>query len=251
MGMRSSILEATAALLAQSSNADVSTRAVCEASGVQQPVLYRLFGDKDGLLAAAVDYGFEQYLASKRATVASDDPVADLRSGWDAHTAFALSHPNLYRLMYTPGLKAVPDAVGEAHGLLRTALDRCAAVGRLAISSDIAAQLVMSANSGIALALITRPEIYHDPRISERVRDAVFATILTADGDAQSTAGLASAAATIASALRNDPPAALSPGERELLAEWMTRLADPHEGFHRAHPKAATEITDRNHGERT
>jgi AcrR family transcriptional regulator len=220
------ILEVTAALLAESSNADVSTRAVCEAAGVQQPALYRLFGDKDGLLAATVDYGFGQYLASKRAAVPSADPVADLRSGWDAHTAFALSNPNLYRLMYAPGLKAVPEAVGEAHGLLRQVLDRCAEAGRLTISSEIAAQLVMSANSGIALALITRPEIYHDPHISERVRDAAFASILTADGDTPRTAGLASAASTIASALRTGPPASLTPGERGLLAEWMIRLAD-------------------------
>jgi AcrR family transcriptional regulator len=64
MNTRSLIIEATADLLAQSPNGDVSTRAVCEAAGVQQPVLYRLFGDKDGLLSATVDYVWDQYLDS-------------------------------------------------------------------------------------------------------------------------------------------------------------------------------------------
>lgn len=226
MEIRTRILEVTAALLAQSADADVSTRAVCEAAGVQQPVLYRLFGDKDGLLAAAVDYGFEQYLASKRAAVPSSDPVADLRSGWDAHTAFALSNPSLYRLMYAPGLTAVPEAVGEAHGLLRQVLDRCAEAGKLTVSSDVGAQMVMSANSGVALALITRPSIYTDPEISVRVREATLSAILTPEGQTPRPAGLAAAASTIGSSIRTAPPASMTPGELGLLGEWMTRLAD-------------------------
>jgi AcrR family transcriptional regulator len=220
------ILEVTAALLAESSNADVSTRAVCEAAGVQQPTLYRMFGDKDGLLAAAVDFGFEQYLASKRAATPSADPVADLRAGWDAHTAFALSSPNLYRLMYAPGLKRVPAAVGEAHALLRQVLERCAEAGRLVISSDVAAQMVMSANSGVALSLITRPQIYRDTAISERVRDATLAAILTPEGRAVRTTGLPSAASTIASIIQTTPPASMTSAELGLLVEWMTRLAN-------------------------
>lgn len=224
MDTRTRILEATAALLAQSATADVSTRSVCESAGVQQPVIYRLFGDKDGLLAAVADYGFEEYLAPKRAAAPTADPVADLRAGWDGHTAFARAHPHVYQLMFTPGLKVVPSAVAEAHDLLRGVLDRCAAAGRLTLPSDIAAQIVMSANTGVALALITRPHMYRDPKISERVRDAIFAAILTSD-DLPPAAGLASAATTIESALRSTPPAALTPGERGLLAEWMTRLA--------------------------
>jgi AcrR family transcriptional regulator len=35
-----------------------------EAVGVGAPVLYRLFGDKNGLLAAVIDRAFERYLAS-------------------------------------------------------------------------------------------------------------------------------------------------------------------------------------------
>lgn len=57
MDAREKILEAAAGLLAEAPVADVSTRAVCEAAGVGAPMLYRLFGDKAGLLAAVVDRG--------------------------------------------------------------------------------------------------------------------------------------------------------------------------------------------------
>lgn len=60
------ILEVAAALVAESPDGDVSTRAVCEAAGVGAPALYRHFGDKQGLLSAVVDHGWDKYLAAKR-----------------------------------------------------------------------------------------------------------------------------------------------------------------------------------------
>lgn len=232
--MRTRILEITADLLAQSATADVSTRAVCEAAGIQQPTLYRMFGDKNGLIAAAVDYGFGSYLEGKRAAVLSADPVADLISGWDGHTAFALDHPNLYRLMYAPGLTVVPEAVGEAHALLRAVIERCAAAGRLRVPAETATRMVMSANSGVALSLITRPEAYPDPAISAAVRDALLADILTpagADHPAAGAGGLAGAAITLAARLDESAGtpdgAILSPAERALLGEWLRLLSAP------------------------
>ena len=72
------MLKAAESLLQASPDRDISTRAVCDAVGVGAPVLYRLFGDKNGLLAAVVDYVFDRYLARKRAIPLSDDPVDDL-----------------------------------------------------------------------------------------------------------------------------------------------------------------------------
>src|SRR3954449_6664209 len=108
MSTRTKILEAAAELLAASPIADVSTRAVCEAAGVGAPALYRQFGDKEGLLSAVVDHGFEKYLAGKRAAVPSADPVQDLRDGWDSHVAFAVENPSYYRLMYSPTVSGTP-----------------------------------------------------------------------------------------------------------------------------------------------
>src|SRR5690348_16966424 len=143
MDMRSKILRAAADLLDESPDGDITTRQVCDAVGVGQPVLYRQFGDKNGLLRALVDDGFDRYLATKRAAAPSPDPVADLRRGWDTHVAFALEHPALYRLMFSRSFATVPDAAGEAFAILRSVLTRCAESGLLTVEVDSAAQQIM------------------------------------------------------------------------------------------------------------
>ncbi|MEV8435983.1 TetR/AcrR family transcriptional regulator [Actinosynnema sp. NPDC051121] len=228
MDNRSAILAAAAELLESSPNGDISTRAVGERAGVQQPVIYRLFGDKDSLLAAVVDHGFAEYLAAKRAAVPTDDPVADLKRGWDGHTRFALDHPNVYRLMYTPRLTSPPQAVREALELLHGVLERVARAGRLTVEPRPAADIVMAANSGVALALLNRPEAERDPDLSARVRDIVLPGILTPDPDADPAAvplSVAQAATTLGALLRSDRPGSFSPAEFALLTEWLTHLA--------------------------
>ncbi|MEU7658371.1 TetR/AcrR family transcriptional regulator [Streptomyces lincolnensis] len=233
MDAREKILEATTALLAEAPVADVSTRAVCEAAGVGAPMLYRIFGDKAGLLAAVVDRGFERYLASKRAARPGKDPVADLKKGWDNHTRFALEHPNHYRLMYSPGLTVPPAAAQEAHALLHAILERCAAAGRLTMPPVLATQVIMSANVGAALSLLTRPEQYPDPRFSARLRDAVIDSLTRPTDPADATGAPASdgqapvpvAAATLAARLRADVPPAFTPAESALLQQWLEKLS--------------------------
>lgn len=63
-----------------SADHDIATRAVCEAVGVGQPMLYRLFGDMRGLLDAVADQGLERYAAQKDAREQTADPVAELRA---------------------------------------------------------------------------------------------------------------------------------------------------------------------------
>ena len=230
MDNRSAILAAATELLENSPNGDISTRGVGEKAGVQQPVIYRLFGDKDSLLAAVVDHGFAQYLAAKRAAAPSDDPVADLRRGWDGHTQFALDHPNVYRLMYTPRLTSPPRAVREANELLRGVLERIAQAGRLAVEPDRAVDVVMAANTGVALSLLNRPKADRDPELSVRVREIVLPGVLTPEPDADPATTpltVAQAATTLGALLRSDRPESFSPAEFALLTEWLTHLATP------------------------
>jgi AcrR family transcriptional regulator len=228
MDTRTKMLHAAERLLNASPDRDITTREVCEAAGVGQPVLYRQFGDKNGLLRALVDHGFDRYLATKRAAVASDDPVADLRRGWDTHVSFALEHPAVYRLMFSPGFDTVPDAAGEAMDILRRDLSRCAEAGLLAADVDLAAQAIMAANVGVALSLVTQPDRYANPALSHRVRDAVHRDLLTAEAFAEArarSAGLESAANQLAALLAAQQDVALTEAERALLAEWLTALA--------------------------
>ncbi len=226
MNTRSSILSAASELLASSPTGDISTRAVCDAAGVTQPVLYRLFGDKDGLLAAVVDTVWEEYLASKRSALVSDDPLADLRAGWDRHAAFARAHPHPYRLLFGSALTSRPAAAVEAMSLLRAVLERVAAHGRLRLDPVRAAEIVMAANSGVALGQIVHPELYPDPSVSVAVREATFRGILIDSGvdDAAADDPAARAATTLRAQLSG--AAEFSAGEQALLTEWLGRLQD-------------------------
>ncbi|OIJ67771.1 TetR/AcrR family transcriptional regulator [Streptomyces mangrovisoli] len=244
MSTRAALIEAAAALLAQSPAGDVSTRAVCEAAGVQQPVLYRLFGDKDGLLAATVDHVWDQYLGMKRAAAKSEDPLRDIRAGWDSHTAFALAHPHAYTLMVSPGLRAVPEAAAEAMRILREDLDRLAAQGRLRVAPETAARMIMSANTGVSLSLITRPGLYPDTSLSTLVRDAIHAAILAGPATPADPAGDARAAAvtTLLASVGDLTPEPFTAAESALFGEWLTRIpaADPAE-----RPSPAEDLKDR------
>ncbi|WP_066950638.1 TetR/AcrR family transcriptional regulator [Streptomyces lushanensis] len=238
MSTRTRILEVAAELLAKSPNGDISTRAVCEAAQVGAPVLYRQFGDKEGLLSAVVDHGFDAYLAAKRPHEPGTDPIRALRDGWDTHVAFALANPNLYRLMNSPSMRKPPASALESHRILTRDLERAAARGLLRISPELAARMVMSANVGVALMLVSRPATFTDPDMSRRVRDAVHAAVLTSgamDGHAPdgasaapggSAAGTPVAAARLGALLRQSPPPALTAAENALLSEWLERVAN-------------------------
>src|SRR2546426_2681589 len=101
MTVKTRILKAASELLAGSADADISTRAVCEAAGVTAPTLYHHFGDKEGLVAAVVDFGWATFLESKRTTAAvvHAHVAGDVRAGWDNHLEYARENPNFYQLM--------------------------------------------------------------------------------------------------------------------------------------------------------
>jgi len=224
MDPRTKILEAAAHLLAASPSGDISTRDVCVAAEVSAPAIYRYFGDKEGMLSATVDLGFERYLAPKRAAVPTPDPVQDLRDGWDNHVAFAIANPNLYKLMYSPVLKDRPRAAAEAHELLTEAVERAAAAGRLRVPVDVAAQMVMSANAGVALALLYRPTLNSDPLLSARVRDAVIDEVTGEPLPGANGPSLAQTARTLRAQLAECVPLSFTDTEAALLREWLQRL---------------------------
>jgi AcrR family transcriptional regulator len=236
MSTRARILEVAADLVAQSPNGDISTRAVCEAAQVGAPALYRHFGDKEGLLSAVVDYGFDKYLATKRQHNPGADPVEDLRDGWDTHVDFALRNPNLYRLMNSPVMRTPPAAALESHQILTRDLERAAAQGKLRLAPELAAQIVMSANVGVALMLVARPSTFTDKSTSTRVRDAVHAAIFTPDVSAPAGTGaegtgseatqVPSTAARLNALLRQSPDPALTSAETGLMTEWLDRLSN-------------------------
>jgi AcrR family transcriptional regulator len=100
--VRQRVVEAAIQLLEREGRDAVTTRAVAVAAGLQPPAIYRLFGDKNGLLDAVAEHGFAVFLASKKVDPEPPDPVEDLREGWNLAVEFGLTNPALYALMFPP-----------------------------------------------------------------------------------------------------------------------------------------------------
>jgi AcrR family transcriptional regulator len=235
MTVRTRILEAASELLAQSADADASTRAVCDAAGVTAPTLYHHFGDKEGLLAAVVDFGWAAFLETKRAVAAvvHEHVADDVRAGWDNHLEFARENPSFYKLMWSPAVAANSSAVREAYQMLYERLELGAGRGQLRMSAETAARMVLAAVTGAALSLISRPDLFGDGAFATQLREAVIASI-TVPQDAASAAHqpergaeptIASAAATLSSRLAAEDTPLTGP-ETALMQQWLTTLAD-------------------------
>jgi AcrR family transcriptional regulator len=227
--VRTRILDAAARLLVEAGSEALSTRAVAAAANVQAPTLYRIFGDKQGLIDAVTAYGFERYLSDKHALAITGNPVEDLRRGWDLHVEFGLTHPAFYTLMYgsvRPGHQ--PPAAAEATGMLLGQLERAAHSGWLRVPVGTAAAMIHAASVGVTLALIARPEGEREPDLSVRVREAMVAAIIIGDRVSPkiTDAPLAARALALDAALAGAPDGLTAP-EVALLRQWLRRLADP------------------------
>lgn len=176
--VRNALLRAAEEQLVAAPDGDVATRAVCEAAGVTQPVLYRLFGDKRGLLDALADAGLQRYTQRKAELEVSDDPSVDLRRGWDDHLVFARENAALYRLMFAPRPWAGSSARNGLTALLERTLTRCAAAGMLRVDVAVAATMLLAANVGLALDRMSTPVRHESDVAGDVLRDAVLGAVL-------------------------------------------------------------------------
>ncbi|MEY2847417.1 MAG: hypothetical protein RI885_82 [Actinomycetota bacterium] len=229
---RDRIVDAASDLLSSGGRDAVSTRAISAAARVQAPTIYRLFGDKQGLLDAVAIHGYLAYLDDHANRAGDDDPVEALRRGWDLHVEFGLANPYIYSLIYgqpSPGRPsgAMLAAAEVVRGLVRP----IAASGRLGVGVDLAVSMITSAGSGAVLTLIGQPEDQRDPRMSQLARENMLRSITTDDDTAghpvasvPSHGGPVAAAVALLELLPHT--AALTAAEQVLLGEWLERIID-------------------------
>ncbi|WP_148616387.1 TetR/AcrR family transcriptional regulator [Nocardioides rubriscoriae] len=224
---RERIVEAAARLLREHGARALTTRAVARAAAVQAPAIYRLFGDKDGLVEAVAEHVMATYVAAKRAAAASTevDPVTDLREGWRMHVDFCLANPELHALLGGPARSEPSPATRAGIEVLRARLRRLASAGLLRVDEDRALGLVRAAGAGTVTALLETPAARRDPGLAEAVLDAVTAAILTPGAAPDDGRGgddrLTTAVVTLAALLPELP--ALTDAERTLMGEWLAR----------------------------
>src|SRR5689334_15303054 len=164
---RAPILDAAARLLAEHGARGVTTRAVAQAAGVQAPTIYRLFGDKDGLIDAVAEHAMATYVAGKSSLDANADPVACLREGWRRHVDFGLANPDLFAMLNTPGRPAQSPATAAGIEVLRARVRRLASAGLLRVHEDRAVSMIHAAGTGTVLALLAMPVHSRDAGLSE------------------------------------------------------------------------------------
>lgn len=219
---RATIVGAAARLLREQGMAGVTTRAVAHAADVQAPTIYRLFGDKDGLLDAVAEHVMQTYVAAKPDGLGAPDADlgADLRSGWLRHVAFGLANAELYVLLNAQTRSRQSPAIGAGQRVLRARMHRLAAAGMLRVDEQRATEMFHAAGNGTILAILSKPAHERDPAFEKSMFDSVARAILL---DVPAPSGSGTAALTIAFATVVPHLATLTDAERALMTEWLTR----------------------------
>lgn len=226
--VRAAIIDAAARLLREHGSQAVTTRGVAQEAGVQAPTIYRLFGDKDGLLDAVGEHVMATYVAAKSADAAREgdgDPLTDLRAGWQMHVEFGLANPDLYVLLNAPARQQRAAAATAGIEVLQLRVHRLAAAGMLQVDERRAVEMIHAAGTGAVLTLLHLPADDRDLGLADAMFDAVTKAILTdaptrtaSARTAPDTITVAVAFATVVTQLPT-----LSQAERALMSEWLGR----------------------------
>ncbi len=222
---RARIIDVAARLLQEQGAAAVTTRGVAEAAGVQAPAIYRLFGDKDGLLEAVAEQVMATFVSDKAAHVAEVsaanlDPLEDLRAGFQTQIDFGLANPALFRLLSAPDRVAQSPAARSGRLVLESRVHRVALTGRLRVSEERAANIIQAAGIGTIQATLATPPDQRDAGLAESMYEAALRQILTDAPEPFESGPLATTVAFRALAPQLDM---LSDGEKRLLSEWLDR----------------------------
>jgi len=103
----------------------VSMELIAAEGGVTKPIVYRHFGDRDGLAAAiAAEFGAELVAELDKALAQSLAPRELVRATIDAYLAFVEREPQLYRFL----MGRLSDPVNASKGLVALVGQRVAVV---------------------------------------------------------------------------------------------------------------------------
>jgi AcrR family transcriptional regulator len=100
--LRQSLINAAIALISEEGISDLSLRQVARRVGVSHNAPYRHFEDKEALLAAVAEQGFQSLRVAMETArqVIPPDSSQHLEAIGVAYVHFALAHPFHYRLMF-------------------------------------------------------------------------------------------------------------------------------------------------------
>lgn len=223
--IRARIVDVAAQLMHEHGPSGVTTRGVAQRAGVQAPTIYRLFGDKDGLLDAVAEHVMAAFVAGKAAVVDAAavngvDPLDDLHDGWRTQIDFGVANPAVFRLLSEPERVLRSPAAELGRRILEARVHRVAETGQLRVSERRAVDLIQAAGVGAINVILATPPESRDPELAEELYASVMGRILTS-----APAMTDSTVKTASVALRALTPQLdmLSTAERHVLDEWLDR----------------------------
>ncbi len=195
---------------------------------MQAPAIYRLFGDKDGLLDAVAEHVLATYVSAKAEIVAAAseagiDPIDDLRAGWQMQIDFGIANPTLSAFLSDPGRGMRSPAAQSGKRVLQSRVRRVAVTGRLRVAESRAVDLITAAGTGAVLTMLSTPPEQRDLGLADDLFDAVLRRIVADFPQPAENTAITSAVALRALAAQLD---FLSEAERQLLTEWLERAVD-------------------------
>jgi AcrR family transcriptional regulator len=109
------LLAAAEQLVADGGLGALSVRAVAQQVGTTTRAVYSLFGSKGGLEQALVARAFQVLAEEVEKVPFTDNPADDLVAVVvQGFRSFVTAHPDLFRLVFTPGDRLEPDEAAEA-----------------------------------------------------------------------------------------------------------------------------------------
>ena len=170
------VLELAEALFAERGYGGASMDELARRAGVTKPVVYELFGSKEGLFGACVDRSIERLAAEIAAAVrAQGEPEARLLAGGLAFIRFAAGNRVAWDLLSMGGrfaeqARAVRSSQAE---LIRGLMAEMAAEGTDPRELEVAAHAVNAAYEGVAHWMWEHPEVPIE-RIADWIADLLI-----------------------------------------------------------------------------
>ena len=175
--LRREILDRARHLMVEDGYAHLSMRKIAGAVGCSATSIYLHFDNKDALVHALIDEGFERLNDRLQAAVEANgtDPVARLDALAHAYVRFGLENPEYYEVMFQLHPERMARYPAESYRRARRNLDLIAevlaagaAAGVLAAPDpEVAAHVHWAALHGVVSLLLAR-------RVDVRVPEAAF-----------------------------------------------------------------------------
>lgn len=180
--LREVLLRAAIELIAERGAHGLSLRECARRAGVSHAAPYRHFADKDALLFAIAQLGFEKlYAAGIAAMEGVDDPLERLDAYGVAYVRFALENPVLLRVMFTLQFE-VPKDMADAKEIGAPAFDLLQQAAAEVVGPDVdsytAAFAAWSLPHGLSMLVLdgrVPPELVEDTEAVEKLARSVYA----------------------------------------------------------------------------